>query len=216
MTGCADCTHVANHNSFMKPTLFNTLVKAAVLSTLPFSVQAAVTFTNNFGSGDPALVFEENKIESQAWDPSGPYASMKNWDATTSDGSVAVSGWVTLPQSYVDQYPAAGGAGFAMFKATTTFNSLVGFKVSELSEISYRYSLGENHTASTFISLSLFTETGEVYGFGSNNRTLVSTRSGPDNTGDYIRTLSNFAADPNDRTYIGLMFNSDVKGTFIP
>ncbi len=200
----------------MKPSFRNSLVKTAILSMMPLAGQAAVTFTNEFATGDPALAVVENDFQYQAWDISKPYANQKNWDVASGDGSVAVSGWATLPQSYIDQYPAAAGAGGAMFRATTTFNSLIGFKVSELTEVSFRYSLGENHTASNFISVSLFTETGEIYGLNTQTSTLVSTRSGPGDTGDYIRTFSNFTADPNDRTYIGLMFNNNMTGTFTP
>lgn len=43
----------------MKPSFRNTLVKTAILSMLPLAGQAAVTFTNEFATGDPALAVVE-------------------------------------------------------------------------------------------------------------------------------------------------------------
>jgi len=205
----------------MKSTFRNTLVKATILSMLPLAAQAAVTYTNNFGAGDPALVFVENDQNYQAWDISEPTGidpvPRKNWDVLPTLDSIAVSGWATVPEDFANENPGAAGRGGSRFRASTTLNSLPGFKISELTQVSYRISLGENHTASTFLNVSLVTSTGEIYQLQPGLRsTAVITRSGPDNTGDYIRTYSNFTEDPNDNTYVGLMFENGFNGTFVP
>lgn len=166
----------------------------------------AATYTNSFGSSDPALQFITDGPTGLAWDTAGSYASFKPWDVVTSDGSVAVSGFVSLPQSYIDSNPSAAGGGAASFSATTTFDGLSSFKVSDLTEISFQVSIGVQHSAPTHLGLALVTADGTYYYLGGKS-TMTGTRTNG-GTGDYVYTFTNFSADPDDRVYTSLNFRS--------
>jgi hypothetical protein len=172
---------------------------------------SAQTYTNSFTNADPALQVG-NGFGQGAYDPSIPFtgsAPIKSWDVTPSDGSVQVAGWLTLPQSYVDQYPTTGGFGATSYEALTSFNGLTSFKLSEVGSISYQVSANPDNVASTFLMIALLTSDGTGYNLlPFNNTTLTSTRSGPGDTGDYIYTFTDFAADANDRSYTSIRFNA--------
>jgi hypothetical protein len=149
-----------------------------------------------------------------AYDPSIPFTGSspkKSWDVTSSNGSVQVAGWLTLPQSYIDEYPTTGGFGAESYEAVTTFNGLSSFKLSEVGSISYQVSANPSNVASTFLMIALLTSDGTFYNvLPFNNATLTSTRSGPGDTGDYIYTFTDFAADANDRSYTSIRFYAPI------
>ena len=186
----------------------------ALLAAVSASAQ---TYTNSFGTSDPALLYVPD-FDNQAYDISQPTGfsgvPTKDWDVTATNGSVNVQGWASLPQSYVDQYPNAAGAGGAILRATTTLPGLGSFKVSDVGSLSFQVSLGGLHTSGLEPMLSFINSADNSYYVNPGVATRTVTRSGPDNTGDYIYTYSGFAADPDDRVYEG--FRLSTPALFAP
>ncbi len=194
-----------------------------ILALLAAASASAQTYTNSFGTSDPALLYVPAS-DNRAYDISQPTEfsgiPKKDWDVTATNGSVNVQGWASLPQSYVDQYPNAAGAGGAILRATTTLPGLGSFKVSDVGSLSFQVSLGGLHTSGLEPSLSFINSAQNVYSVNAGVATRTVTRTGPGNTGDYIFTYSGFAADPNDRVYEGFslftpaLFGPNAQGGF--
>jgi len=175
----------------------------------------AATYVNSFGNSDPALQFLTNGPEGQAWDPTGPYASYKPWDVVKSDGSVAISGVVSLSQSYISSYPSASASGAANFIATTTFSGLSGFKTADITSLSYQLTEGALNSAPRFFMLFLLAADGTTRQIHQGNATFTVTRSnGTD--GDFIFTYTNLAADGTGATYTGIKLMSQANYAPLP
>lgn len=175
----------------------------------------AATYVNSFGNSDPALQFITNGPEGLAWDPTGPYVSVKPWDVVKSDGSVAISGVVSLSQSYINSYPSASASSAANFIATTTFSGLSGFKTSDITSLSYQLTEGTLNSAPRSLMLFLLAADGTTRQIYQANATITVTRSnGTD--GDFIFTYTNFAADGTDATYAGIKLMSQANYAPLP
>jgi hypothetical protein len=188
---------------------------------LAASYASAATYLNDFGTSDPALQVS-TAFADNAWNSDATYNNFnftllqKPWDVSVANGSISISGWASMPSSYFDTYPeAAGHIGKASFVASTTFNGLGGFRISDISSLSYRVTVGNLHSVPQEMSefppyLSLFLVTGSgtrTWILGGEANIAVS-RSGVGDTGDYIFTYSDFLADPNNSQYVGIGFLS--------
>jgi hypothetical protein len=194
---------------------------------------SAATYTNTFGTSDPALVFLTDTAGARAWNPEVAYnynasAILKNWDVTPSDGSVRVSGWISLPQSYINTYPATAGFGAAGFTASTQITGLSTFRIGDIGQLSFQIGANAGNTAPVMPTISLVSASGGYYyNVHSANATFSISRTGPGDTGDYIYTYSNIALsnqyqDPSAPTFLaedlysGVRFMSSASFNFSP
>jgi len=208
-------------------------MRLALSVLLTAAASSAATYTNTFGTSDPALVFLTDTAGARAWNPEVAYNYntsdiLKNWDVTPSDGSVRVSGWVSLPQSYIDTYPATAGFGSAGFTASTQIAGLASFKVGDVGQISFQVGANAGNTAPVRPSLSLVSASGSYnYFIHAGNATYSVSRTGPGDTGDYIYTYSNIVLtnqyqNPDaptflaDDLYTGVQFISSADFNFFP
>lgn len=174
---------------------------------------SAQTYTNDLGNSDPSFVEVDNGFG--AWDPSvdfniygSPNQLSKPWDISTTDGTYSVSGWTSLPSSYIANHPITGNFGYQPFEATLGFAGLSSFKLSEVGQISYQITANAGNTAPTSMWIFLYSEDGKNYQLHGQNSTLVTTRTGPGDTGDYIFTYTNIIAsdlgqDPSSTPFTG-------------
>ena len=197
---------------------------------LAFAATAqATTYTNTFGSSDPAPQFQVNPLMGQgyAYDPSvaysgNPTAIMKPWTITPTDGSFGISGWVSLPQNYVDANPGTAGFGACSFKAILPFADLAPFKISDLTSVSYQLTVNGGHTAPTHLGVWLLAQDGKNYQLSAMNSTEEQTTAA---NGDLVYTYSNITLSDDyqnpdhtpfsaDAEYVGLLVNSYANYSF--
>jgi hypothetical protein len=174
---------------------------------------SAQTFTNNLGSSDPSFVEVDDGFG--AWDPSvafsmsGPPNQLsKPWDVSTTDGTYSVSGWTSLPSSYIANYPITGNFGYQPFEATLGFTGLSTFRLSEVGQISYQITANAGNTAPLYMMVFLYSANGKNYQLHGQNSTLVTTRTGPGDTGDFIFTYTNIIASDDGQDPSNTPFTS--------
>ncbi len=154
------------------------------------------SYTNSFGTSDPT--FQPSNLSSHALDataaPVGGSPVTKPWDITTTDGSYRIAGWSTVPQSYINTYPQAANWGVqdtGFFTGNLAINDLPGFRISDLTSVSFQFTSNPSNTAGNPI-VALVTADGNYYNlFGGVNSTFSLARSGPGWAGDFIYTYSN-------------------------
>ena len=206
-------------------------MRTSALAILLAASASAATYTNNLGSTEPALqlIYNGQGVAQSAlgaYDSSIPFSfppgvSSKPWATTVSDGSFSANGETSLPSSYIATQPFLSNYGYYPLFANVAFEGVPAFRLGDLSGVSLQVTFNPNNTAKEDFMIFAEDTNGLYYQFNGSNSSLVTTRTGPGNTGDYIFTFSNITVsdlnqDP-DRTpflatdqFTKLMFMSNA------
>ena len=207
-------------------------MRTSALAILLAASASAATYTNNLGSTEPALQLIYNgqgytQSAIGAYDSSIPFSfetgvSSKPWATTVSDGSFSANGETSLPSSYIATQPFLSNYGYRPLFANVAFEGVPAFRLGDLSGVSLQVTFNPNNTAKEDFMIFVEDTNGLYYQLNNgSNSSLVTTRTGPGNTGDYIFTYSNITvSDLNqdlDRTpflatdqFTKLMFMSNA------